>query len=118
MNIKKINTVQNKACRYILGLGKNATNVASQGDMGWTSCITKLKTEAYRLFLKKKASSDNKIVNSVFNWSILPGKSWEIRCKTLLHDIGLNELISQEGRSIKNKINCVKQKLLQMDQTT
>ena len=31
---KKINTVQNKACRYFLGLGKNSVNVASQGDMG------------------------------------------------------------------------------------
>ena len=62
-----------------------------------------------------KAFSDNRIVNHVFNWSILHGKSWESRCKKLLHDIGLNELVNQEGCSIKNKINCVKQKLLQTD---
>ena len=32
-----------------------------------------------------------------------------------MHDIGLNELVNQGGRSIKNKIKCVKQKLLQVD---
>ena len=34
---------------------------------------------------------------------------------TLLHDIGLKELVNQEGRPIKNIINCVKQNRLQMD---
>ena len=77
---KKLNTIQTKACRYIFGPGKNAANVASQGDMGWTSCVTKQNTEACRLFFKMKPSSDNRIVNRVFNWSILHGKSWESRC--------------------------------------
>ena len=36
--------------------------------------------------------------------------------QNLLHNIGLNELVNQKGHSIKNKINCVKQKFLQMDQ--
>ena len=49
---KKINTVQNKACRYFLGLGKNAANIASQGDMGWTSCNMKQKIESCRLYFK------------------------------------------------------------------
>ena len=112
---KKINTVQNKACRYFLGLGKNSANVASQGDMGWTSCVTKQRIEACRLFFKVKASSENRTVNRVFNWSIEHGKSWDSRCRKLLLDIGLGELIDQEGRSIKSKVNCIKHKLEQID---
>ena len=36
---KKIQTVQNKACRYFLGGAKHASNVALRGDMGWTSAM-------------------------------------------------------------------------------
>ena len=32
-----INAVQNRACRYFLGLGRYAPNVAVNGDMGWTT---------------------------------------------------------------------------------
>ena len=59
---KKINTVQNKACRYFLGLGKNAANIASQGDMGWTSCNMKQKIESCRLHFKIQCTDDNRLV--------------------------------------------------------
>ena len=43
-----INAVQNRACRYFLGLGRYAPNAAINGDMGWLSpehsqwmCITR-----------------------------------------------------------------------------
>ena len=49
---KRVNTLQNKACQYFLGLGKNASNLASQGDMGWSSCAHKQKIEACRFYLK------------------------------------------------------------------
>ena len=32
-----INAVQNRACRYFLGLGRYVPNVAFNGDMGWQS---------------------------------------------------------------------------------
>ena len=32
-----INAVQNRACRYFLGLGRYAPNAAINGDMGWLS---------------------------------------------------------------------------------
>ena len=31
-----IDAVQNRACRYFLGLGKYAPNTAINGDMGWS----------------------------------------------------------------------------------
>ena len=63
---KKINTVQNKACRYFLGLGKNAANIASQGDSEIGSC---------RLYVKIQCTDDNKLVKKVFRWSSTHGKS-------------------------------------------
>ena len=36
-DFSKIKTVQNKAFRYFLSLGRNATKIASQVDMGWSS---------------------------------------------------------------------------------
>ncbi len=55
-NHRKINTVKNKACRYFLGLGKNASNIASQGDMGWSNCFVKQKIEVSRLYCKNKTT--------------------------------------------------------------
>ena len=31
----KVEGVLNKACRYFLGVSKNASNLSSKGDMGW-----------------------------------------------------------------------------------
>ena len=45
----KIKTVQNKACRHFLSLGRNAANIASQGGMGWSSCFVRQRIEVFRL---------------------------------------------------------------------
>ena len=34
-NRQAINTVQNKACRFFIGVQKTASNIAKRGDMGW-----------------------------------------------------------------------------------
>ena len=44
--------------------------------------------------------------------------SLESHCKMLLNVIGLSMFINQNGRSIKDVINCVKQTLLTKDQET
>lgn len=36
-----INSVQNKACKYVLSVGKNTSNISTRGDMGWFSCVSK-----------------------------------------------------------------------------
>ena len=65
-NHSKINTVQNKACRYFLGVGKNAANIVTRGDMGWTDCFVKQKVECCRLFCKLTDVTDNRIVKNIF----------------------------------------------------
>ena len=105
---KKINTVQNKACRYFLGLDKNAANIASQGDMGWTSCNMKQTIEACRLYFKIQGTAENRIV---FHWSSTHGKSWESRFKAVLRK---HDLLNKDC-SVKEKVNFAKDKLKIID---
>ena len=34
-----ISSVQNRACKYLLSVGKHTSNIIAR-DMGWTSCYT------------------------------------------------------------------------------
>lgn len=111
--------MQNKACRYFLGLGKNAANIASQGDMGWTSCIMKQRIEASRLFFKVEGTSEDRLVKRVFMWSGSHGKSWESRFKSFMNNIGLIDVLNRDNcplkNKVKNKVKCVKDKLKSVD---
>ena len=53
---KKLEVVQNRACRYFLGAYKNSSNLATRGDMGLSSVKTKQNIEVLRLFFKNKQS--------------------------------------------------------------
>ncbi|MES9881007.1 MAG: reverse transcriptase family protein [Sedimenticola sp.] len=111
----KIKTLQNKACRLFLGLGKNAANTASQGDMGWSSCFVKQKIEVCRQYSKLRQMSEHRTVKMVFNWSSSNGKCWERRVKKYFDGVGLGNLIDNERLSIKTIIKQVKVKLLTLD---
>ena len=56
-----------------LGVGKNAANISTGGDMGWTDCFVKQYLESCRLYCKltnitdKSLGSLNLIVNVVRN---------------------------------------------------
>ena len=64
-DFKEIQMVQNKACRYFLGGGKCASNVALRGDMGWNSCFVKAKLEVFRLWLKLRNVDDSRILKHI-----------------------------------------------------
>ena len=74
---KQIQTVQNKACRYFLGGGTYAANVALRGDMGWNSTEVKAKTEVFRFSTKLKRFSNERIIKTVYQWSCQNRRGWE-----------------------------------------
>ena len=111
----KINTVQNKACRYFLGVGKNASNAATRGDMGWTNCFVKQRLESCRLFCKLSNTTDNRLVKSIFKWSKSHGKCWEKRFMKFVRDSGLTNLFQTEYMSIESVIKQCKSKLIEID---
>jgi len=55
-------TIQNKACRLFLGTGKNASNIATFGDLGLNSCMVKQRLEVSRLWLRLHSSDPNRLV--------------------------------------------------------
>lgn len=81
--------VQNKACRYFLGSGKNASNVATRGDLGWSSCDVKQKVEVCRLWLRLRETNHDRLVFKIHLWSKEKRKSWECRVMKLLNQRSL-----------------------------
>ena len=110
-----MNTVQNKACRIFLGLGKNASNLASQGDMGWSSCAHKQKIEACRLYFKIQRTPENRLVNKIFKWSSTHGKSWERRFQSFMRVNNLQTYLENTELSVRNLVKNIRQRLKTID---
>jgi hypothetical protein len=58
---KIIATVQNKACRFFLGLCSKTHNLATSGDMGWKSVKCKQMTEVARQSLRIKSLNPDRL---------------------------------------------------------
>ena len=58
---KKLNTILNKAGRFLLGLTPKTPNIATQGEMGWNSIIYHTRKEVIRLFCRLQNMSDNRV---------------------------------------------------------
>jgi len=72
-----INVVQNRACRFFLGVGNKTPNLAVRGEMGWLSCITKQKIEVVRFWRKLNMTGPSRLVSVIKLWSLKFRKSWD-----------------------------------------
>ena len=107
--------VQNKACRYFLGGGKCASNVALRGDMGWNSCFVKAKLEVFRLWLKLRNVDDSRILKHIHNWSKLNGRSWDARVVKLANELNVSDLIQDVNLPMRSTLNDLKELLSNKD---
>ena len=64
-----INTGQNKACRFFLGVGKYTPNTAVNGDMGWTPTHIKQMTTVLSHWFRLNHMDSDRINKQVFLWS-------------------------------------------------
>ena len=112
---KEVETVLNKACRYFLGVGKNASNLATRGDMGWSSCATKQKLECVRLWCRLKQMSAERITRRIYNWSCAIGKSWEKRMLNFISQSHLDNYMLVDNPSKKRCIREAKESLYESD---
>ena len=111
----KVITVQNKACRYFLGIGKNAANLATTGDMGRTDCFVNQRLETFRLFCKLKNIQNDRLVKRIFIWSKSNGKCREKMFLKFIHVIRRSHLFEQETVCVANTIKVCKAKLIEKD---
>ena len=71
-----INAVQNKAQRFFLAVGRNTSNAAVRGDIGWSSCKTKQNIACIRLMCKIVRTDDNRILRKTMEWSSRRRMGW------------------------------------------
>ena len=64
-----INSVQNKACKFFLGIGKYAPNAAAQCDMGWKMSLHRQWECVLRLKLRLMKLPDIRINKRIYVWS-------------------------------------------------
>ena len=114
-DFKEIQMVQNKACRYFLGGGKCASNVALRGDMGWNSCFVKAKIEVFCLWIKLRNVEDDRILKRIHNWSKLNGRGWEARVLKLANGLNVSDLIQDIHLPIRSVLNVLKETLSNKD---
>ena len=74
-----INTVQNKAAKMFLSVGKFTSNSASRGDLGWTSCYTKQRTACIRLMCRIVRSDDARLTRQISAWTANRRKGWHFK---------------------------------------
>ena len=92
-----VNTIQNRACRFFLGLGSTASNCASRGDMGWVSPQCRQIIEVLRLYHRSENIEPHRINGIVHRYcKRLNYRSlWINRVASLLRRIGYTDIHSR-----------------------
>ena len=114
-----INTVQNGACRFYLGVGSHACNTATRGDMGWTLPLHKQYCEVARYWVRLKNLRENRLCAQVHHWSLRLNKrySWEKTVKDILLKFNLENMINPQSRlNSKHVISLLEENMLPIDQ--
>ena len=114
-DFREIQMVQTKACRYFLGGGKCASNVALRGDMGWNSCYVKAKTEVFRLWMKLRNTDDARVLKCIHNWSKRNGRGWEARVLKLANGLNVSEILNDTNLPVRLALEVLKESLSNKD---
>ena len=105
----KIDTVQNRAMRYFLGVHKFAPNLAVTGDMGWIPSIIRRKINILRLWNKLVSLDETRLAKHIFLWDYRnPYGCWCNDVRNIFNDIdGLEyyeNLLKCDLNGVLNKI--------------
>ena len=111
----KVESVMNKACRYFLGVSKNAPNLSSKGDMGWVSADTKQKLETVRLWCRLRNMPEQRSIRKIHEWSFSVGKSLENRMLKFIESLGIREPMSVPNPSKYVCLKLAREKLIAIE---
>ena len=110
---KRLNTIQNKACKFFLGLRRNSSNTAARGDMGWTSNVTKQRLEVYRYLNRLHNMPHHRLPYSVHVWSRCRGQSWENNVFKLAKRLNIFDYINEQHIDLQH----LRRRLFQIDES-
>ena len=77
-SVSCVNAIQNRACRYFLGLGRYAPNAAVNGDMGWPAPEHKQWVCVTRRWCRLAQLDSSLLANKVFLYCV---EQASVRCK-------------------------------------
>ena len=103
----KLQTIQNKAIRHILGVGKNCPVDLLEGDSGWMPVWCRHQFEMLKLWFRLATMDDSRLTKKIFKWSLElanKGKStWCFQANKLLTQINLGHLNPGNVNSLSPK---------------
>ena len=116
-----VNAVQNRACRYYLGLGKYAPNQAINGEIGW-KCPEHLQWLAVtRRWCRMLHIDDGRLAKQVFAAYLTCAnsacKKWFFRVLEFYSEIGHDVICRDRDLSVRIVLTSVDSKLLQYYET-
>lgn len=114
---KRIETVQNRTARFFLGVCGNTSILASRGELGWSTCKSRLQIEVLRYWLKLNTLPNDRLVCAVRHWSSKFSHSWDTKVKQLLCDFNLYDLFLQctDKSQINKFLDTAKTVILKQD---
>ena len=120
-NYKKCQTLQNRAMRTFMGVGRMTPILFLYGDMKWVPHYIRQEGEVLRLWMRLLEMDDARLTKKVFLWDYnlsIEGKTnWNTSVRTLLASSGLEHIFldkSLHGQSKKHIIDTFTKK--QMDE--
>ena len=103
-----IETIQNRACRFFLGVNRYAPNTAVAGDMGWTPSYIKLYASVLRHFYRVRNMGDERLNRRIFSWADrykTRYKNWNFCIYNKLEKIGVERQL--DTLSVREMISIV-----------
>ena len=116
----KLNTIQNKACKFFLGVVKTASNTACHGDMGWLAVQAKQQIEMVRLWCRLIKMDKSRLTYKVFKWShslsLGLTKTWEYQVKQCLKIANISDIkISNDKLNVKSIMSRYREEVINID---
>ncbi len=106
----KVESVQNRAARFYLGVHRYAPNHAVKGDIGWLTPNLRHKIEMIRYWNRLLSMSDNRLTKQVFLWDKrLNKRNW---CSEISHILSSINLQASYINNIPVDIDRAKEALL------
>ena len=109
---EQIDTVQNRAIRFFLGVHKFAPNLAINGDMGWVSSGNRRNIEMFRYWNRIIKMDPNRITKKLFTWDFVKRRSvgsWNSDILKLFSSLNMGNIYHN---LMEVNLTLVKEKLL------
>ena len=99
-----ISSVQNRACKFFLYVGKHTSNIAARGDMGWTSCFTKQRVNLCRLWCRHLRTDESRNSYKILKWISRSRKGWTSVVEKTVNKLNVRDVIHN---TVNSEINAM-----------